>query len=107
MGIVHFVAGYWWVWMILAICSYGIFFTILSQAPAMQEAWKEGARTAADDETGFVSGARVGQEATKKRQAEINAQTSSPTTALAYLGTKVFGVLLLVGGLLRLFGFGA
>ncbi len=106
MGLINFLASYWWVWCILTICSFGIFFTNMLLAPVARDAIHEAAKTAADD-AGFADGVRAAREVVKKRQREINKQAGSLVTDLANIGGKVFGILLMVGGLLRLFGFGA
>ena len=107
MFVVNFIAHYWWVWLIITICCFGIFLTNLTASPAAREALREAMSAADDDKTDFAAGARVANEAVQKKQAEINKQAGSLVTDLGFIGSKVFGVLLIVGVLLRLFGFGA
>ena len=106
MAFLHFIASNWWVWLILDFCCFGIFFTNLSSSLALTCALKEGVDVADDDTKSIGDAWRVGIAGTKKRQKAINEDSASVLVALAYLGTKLFTPLLIVGVGLRLFGLG-
>ena len=46
MFVVNFIAHYWWVWLIITICCFGIFLTNLTASPAAREALREAMRAA-------------------------------------------------------------
>lgn len=108
-AVLTFVASYWWLWLIITLCSLGLFFHNVAQLPNVREAVKKTIKTVDDMDDAdfdrmtlrdqFRLGANQGKNVFKKDVPR------SVITDLAYLATAIFGPLLLVAVFLKIVGY--
>lgn len=102
-SILSFIASYWWLWLIITFCSFGLFFTNINLTKETKEILAK-SRDIRDGRT-FREAVKNGLRDAKARGLALSAEPSSLITVLAHFAPKIFGPLFFFSLVLKYAGY--